>query len=100
MLVETIKDYTDKETKQIFRTTDNCTIRRVSDARGKVLIAGGVVKEVKLEDDVKTDESVKSKQKSKKKDDVKTDVETLETEQTTEDAMDNIEESIEDTQSE
>lgn len=72
MLVETIKDYTDKETKAVFKTTDNCTIRRVSDARGAVLIAAGVVKEVRLEDEVetKTETETKSKSKSKKKDDV------------------------------
>lgn len=72
MLVETIKDYTDKETKLVFKTTDNCTIRRVSDVRGAELIAAGVVVEVKPEDEVKSEVETKSKSKSKKKDEVKT----------------------------
>ena len=70
MLVETIKDYTDKETKLVFKTTDNCTIRRVSDVRGAELIAAGVVVEVKPEDEVKSEVETKSKSKSKKKDEV------------------------------
>ena len=78
MLVETIKDYTDKETKLVFKTTDNCTIRRVSDVRGAELIAAGVVVEVKLEDEVKSEVETKSKSKSKKKDEVKTEDESPE----------------------
>ena len=61
MLVRTIKDYKDKETKLVFRTTDNSTIREVSDERGAELIAKGVVEEVKIE--------AKTKSKSKKKED-------------------------------
>lgn len=76
MLVETIKDYTDKETKLVFKTTDNCTIRRVSDVRGAELIAAGVVVEIKPEDEVKSEVETKSKSKSKKKDEVKTEDET------------------------
>lgn len=78
MLVETIKDYTDKETKLVFKTTDNCTIRRVSDVRGAELIAAGVVVEVKPEDEVKSEVETKSKSKSKKKDEVKTEDESPE----------------------
>lgn len=70
MLVETIKDYKDKETKLVYKTTDNCTIRRVSDVRGAELIAAGVVVEVKPEDEVKSEVETKSKSKSKKKDEV------------------------------
>ena len=70
MLIETIKDYKDKETKLVYKTTDNCTIRRVSDVRGAELIAAGVVVEVKPEDEVKSEVETKSKSKSKKKDEV------------------------------
>lgn len=71
MLVKTIKDYKDKETKLVFRTTDNCIIREVSDERGAELIAKGVVEEVKIE--------AKTKSKSKKKEEeVAADVETVE----------------------
>lgn len=70
MLVETIKDYTDKETKLVYKTTDNCTIRRVSDVRGAELVAAGVVVEVKPEDEVKSEVETKSKSKAKKKDEV------------------------------
>lgn len=73
MLVKTIKDYKDKETKLVFRTTDNCIIREVSDERGAELIAKGVVEEVKIE--------AKTKSKSKKKEEeVAADVETVEEE--------------------
>lgn len=72
MLVKTIKDYKDKETKLIFRTTDNCIIREVSDERGAELIAKGVVEEVKIE--------AKTKSKSKKKEEVTAEVETVEEE--------------------
>lgn len=74
MLIKTIKNYKDKETKLIYRTTDNCTIREVSDARGEELINAGVVVEVKAEVETKSESKVetKSKSKSKKKDDVKT----------------------------
>ena len=70
MLIETIKDYKDKETKLVYKTTDNCTIRRVSDVRGAELIAAGVVVEVKPEDEVNAEVETKSKSKSKKKDEV------------------------------
>ena len=46
MLVKTIQSYRDKDTKAIYRTTDNCTIREVSNKRGAELIAAGVVIEV------------------------------------------------------
>lgn len=103
MLVETIKDYTDKETKLVFKTTDNCTIRRVSDVRGAELIAAGVVVEVKPEDEVKSEVETKSKSKSKKKDEVNAE------DKTPEDVFvgsngnfedESVEETSEDTQSE
>ena len=46
MLVKTIKDYTDRETKQVFRVTDKNPTRKVSDERGAELIAKGVAIEV------------------------------------------------------
>ena len=46
MLVKTIKDYTDRETKKIYRVTDKNPIRKVSDERGAELIAKGVAIEV------------------------------------------------------
>lgn len=46
MLVKTIKDYTDRETKQVFRVTDKNPTRKVSDERGAELIAKGVAVEV------------------------------------------------------
>jgi len=46
MLIKTIKNYKDKETKLIYRTTDNCTIREVSDTRGEELIKAGVVEKL------------------------------------------------------
>ena len=49
MLVQTIKDYTDKETKKIYRTTDEELTREVSDERGEELISKGVVVKVESE---------------------------------------------------
>lgn len=49
MLVQTIKDYTDKETKKIYRTTDEELIREVSGERGEELISKGVVVKVESE---------------------------------------------------
>lgn len=72
MFVRTIKDYTDRETKVIFRTTDNSTIREVSDKRGAELIAAGVVEEIK------TNTEIKSKTKSKKKEEVEAECEAQE----------------------
>ena len=46
MVVKTIKDYTDRETKQVFRVTDKNPTRKVSDERGAELIAKGVAIEV------------------------------------------------------
>ena len=46
MLVKTIKDYTDKDTKEIYRVSDKDPIRKVSDERGAELIAKGVAIEV------------------------------------------------------
>ena len=46
MLVKTIKDYTDRETKQVFRVTDKNPTREVTDERGAELIAKGVAIEV------------------------------------------------------
>ncbi len=91
MLIKTIKNYKDKETKLIYRTTDNCTIREVSDARGEELIKAGVVEEVKPEVETKV------KTKSKKNDEVKPDVENTETEK---EATGETEESTEDTKTE
>jgi len=91
MLIKTIKNYKDKETKLIYRTTDNCTIREVSDTRGEELIKAGVVEEVKPEVETKV------KTKSKKNDEVKPEVENTETEEET---ADETEESAEDTKTE
>lgn len=46
MWVKTIKDYKDRETKEIYRTTDKNPTREVSDERGEELIAKGVVKAI------------------------------------------------------
>jgi len=46
MWIKTIKDYTDRETKVIYRTTDKNPTREVSDARGEELIAKGVAKKI------------------------------------------------------
>ena len=46
MLIKTIKDYTDRETKEIYRVTDKNPTRKVSDERGAELIAKGVAIEV------------------------------------------------------
>lgn len=46
MVVKTIKDYTDRETKQVFRVTDKNPTRKVSDERGAELIAKGVAIEI------------------------------------------------------
>lgn len=46
MIVKTIKDYTDRETKVIYRVGDKKPTREVSDERGAELIAKGVAIEV------------------------------------------------------
>ena len=53
-LIKTIKDYTDRETKQIFRVSDVSTIREVSDARAEELIKKGVAVEYVLPTEDKT----------------------------------------------
>lgn len=42
MFVRTIKDYKDRETGKIYRTTDKNTVRKVTDERGAELIEKGV----------------------------------------------------------
>lgn len=46
MIVKTIKDYTDRETKVVYRVGDKKPTREVSDERGAELIAKGVAIEV------------------------------------------------------
>lgn len=46
MIVKTIRDYTDRETKVIYRVADKNPTREVTDERGAELIAKGVAIEV------------------------------------------------------
>lgn len=46
MIVKTIRDYTDRETKVIYRVGDKNPTREVTDERGAELIAKGVAIEV------------------------------------------------------
>lgn len=46
MIVKTIRDYTDRETKVIYRVGDKNPTRKVTDERGAELIAKGVAIEV------------------------------------------------------
>lgn len=46
MIVKTIKDYTDRETKVIYRVGDKNPTREVTEERGAELIAKGVAIEV------------------------------------------------------
>ena len=77
MLIKTIKDYRDKETKEVFRKTDK-TPREVSEERGAELIELGYAVEVH--------EVKHSKKKSSKTEDAPEPVEneTVETESTEE----------------
>ena len=65
-LIKTIKDYTDKETKQIFRVSDASTIREVSDARAEELIKKGVAVEYVLPTEEKKAKKPASKKDAKK----------------------------------
>lgn len=65
-LIKTIKDYTDRETKQIFRVSDVSTIREVSDARAEELIKKGVAVEYVLPTEDKKAKKPASKKDSKK----------------------------------
>ncbi|MBR3871592.1 MAG: hypothetical protein IKJ22_02485 [Paludibacteraceae bacterium] len=46
MIVKTIRDYKDRETKEIYRVKDKKNTREVTDERGAELIAKGVVVKV------------------------------------------------------
>jgi len=46
MLIKTIKDYRDKETKEIFRKSDKNPTREVSDERGAELVKLGYAIEI------------------------------------------------------
>ena len=70
-LIKTIKDYTDRETKQIFRISDASIIREVSDARADELIKKGVAEEYVLPTEDKNAKKPASKKDAKKKPETK-----------------------------
>ena len=75
MIVKTIRDYKDRETKEIYRVKDKKNTREVTDERGAELIAKGVV--VKVE--------TATKPKNTNTPDAAETVETKETEETAQD---------------
>ena len=75
MIVKTIRDYKDRETKEIYRVKDKKNTREVTDERGAELIAKGVV--------------VKVESATKPKNNTPDAAETVDAKETTETAQDN-----------
>ncbi len=61
MIIRTIKDYTDRETKKIYRVKDKNNIREVSAERGNELILKGVAEEVTKQESSKENKTDKNK---------------------------------------
>ena len=63
MLIKTIKDYRDKETKEIFRKSDKNPTREVSDERGAELVKLGYAIEIHKKTAQKKSETYHNSQK-------------------------------------